>query len=285
MKKIYLVAVSLCAFALSAQAQVQRQRVNEAPVASVRAGEDPGTFQYYKDTDDVFYLGDKESSIDLGAFIRVPGKKLEGCTVTGYVFKVGFGNVAAQLQAWKAPEGTDDANKFGEFLNIPYQIPEADKAVLCDVTFDKSKQFLIEGGSDYLFGYYAPAIKGFFLGQTDVNKDPIVPNVNYARWELDDTHAVGFELIDKYHADKLDANWILAVKFVRSTGIEGVYINNGILVYSQNGKVVIEGGEATDLRVFDLRGQELRNEDLASGAYIVSLLIGGRPASFKVVVK
>lgn len=78
MKKIYLVAVSLCAFALSAQAQVQRQRVNEAPVASVRAGEDPGTFQYYKDTDGVFYLGDEKSSTDLGAFIRVRGRSLRG---------------------------------------------------------------------------------------------------------------------------------------------------------------------------------------------------------------
>lgn len=64
-------------------------------------------------------------------------------------------------------------------------------------------------------------------------------------------------------------------------GIEGIE-NDGIHIYSANGRIIVEG-TTEEVRVFDMVGRKVRNEALPAGVYMVK--IGARSARKVVVMR
>ncbi len=276
MKKIYFTAVALLALTFSANAQVQMQRqetANFSSSASLRA--DAEKFSYYKlgENDNFFTIG-AESEMTAGALVKIPGEKLKDCTITGVEAGFGFGGIEVTFVAYKELGGkTENILGLGTTLE-----DTAGKALIAGFGFPNENQITVESSANYYVGYLA-TFKGSFLTVTDKAKDPLVPEVNFLLAKGDSGLNIGS--IDK---ESWAGNWILGVRFVRSNGVEGVFTNNTLL-YAEDGKIVAEGVENYTLQVFNLSGEEVRNENLSTGTYVARLTVDGRTSSFKVVVK
>lgn len=276
MKRYYFAVVALWALVFSANAQVQMQRQEIANLsfsASLRA--DAESFSYYKlgENDNFFTIG-AEQEITAGALVKVPGEKLKDCTVTGIEAAFGFGGIEVALVAYKELGGkTENILGLGATLQ-----DSAGKALFAGFEFPNENQITVESSANYYLGYLA-TFKGNFLTVTDKAKDPFVSGVNFLLTKGDSGLDIGS--IDEAN---WAGNWILGVRFVRSNGVEGVFTNNTLL-YPEDGKIVAEGAENYTLQVFNLNGEEVRNENLSAGTYVARLTIDGRTSSFKVVVK
>ena len=67
-----------------------------------------------------------------------------------------------------------------------------------------------------------------------------------------------------------------------SQGIDDIEAD-GIKIYAEDGRIMVSGAERMTMRVYDMMGREVRNENLVGGVYLVK--VGDLPAKKVVVVR
>lgn len=276
MKKTYLVllVLLLTVFSISAQ-EWQEQKTTLSNLSALRAEEEVFSYYTLKENDPIVKMG-SDTEITAGPMIFVPGEKLKGCKIVSVFVSIGeIGNVVMTLLGMEAPVGSD---QYKSMLQQPMPLEPNSQTQFYNLKLPEKDQKVVDGTKNYLFGYIA-TFKGKMIIKTDPKTNPLVPNVNFLI--QDENKKLSLSPVD---GNSWAANWVLAVKFVRETGVEGVFVHDMVL-YPENGKIIVEGVQNPSVQVFDMQGQEVRNENLPKGNYLVRIQANGRSVSTKLQVK
>lgn len=276
MKKTYLMllALLLTAFSVSAQ-EWQEQKTTLSNLSALRAEEEVLSYYTLKENDPIVKMG-SDTEITAGPMIFVPGEKLKGCKIVSVFVSIGeVGEVVMTLLGMEAPVGSD---QYKSIIRQPVPLEPATEIQYYNLKLPEKDQKIVDGTKNYLFGYIA-TFKGKMMVKTDPETNPFVSNVNFLI--QDENKKLSLSPVD---GNSWAANWVLAVKFVRETGVEGVFVHDMVL-YPENGKIIVEGVQNPSVQVFDMQGQEVRNENLPKGNYLVHIQANGKSVSTKLQVK
>ena len=113
---------------------------------------------------------------------------------------------------------------------------------------------------------------------TLVFRGSVPPAATAADTILDDYHTHLFVPQGATAAYRQHPYWGLFQSIVESscTGIEELDASDGISIYAEGGRIVVEGAADETVLIYDVAGRSIRNEALPNGIYLVK--VGNRQA-------